>query len=224
MAKSRVCSIPDCGKKHLARGWCREHYRRWLEHNDPLGGRVRRGTAHLAMEKAIAEAMPDDCWLWPYAKSPFGYGVLRIDGRLHRVHRVICERVNGKPPSQTHVAAHTCGKGNLGCVNPHHVRWATQTENMADCVVHGTVVRGERQHCAKLTAEQVDEIRSRYAAGGVLQRELAAEYDISREEARDIINGKRWGWMDGFVEPPVTNLTRRARSKSPKGAFGPVAK
>ena len=35
MANSPVCSIPDCGKTHLARGWCAMHYKRWRLYGDP---------------------------------------------------------------------------------------------------------------------------------------------------------------------------------------------
>jgi len=31
-----TCSI--CGDAHYARGWCRNHYRRWMRYDDPLGG------------------------------------------------------------------------------------------------------------------------------------------------------------------------------------------
>lgn len=43
MATSRICSIPDCGKPAKAHGWCVRHYRRWLRHGDPCGGRALRG-------------------------------------------------------------------------------------------------------------------------------------------------------------------------------------
>ncbi len=32
----RLCEIPDCGRKHHIRGWCRIHYGRWLRNGDPL--------------------------------------------------------------------------------------------------------------------------------------------------------------------------------------------
>lgn len=35
MAKLRLCSISGCGKRHLARGYCRRHYSRWDRHGDP---------------------------------------------------------------------------------------------------------------------------------------------------------------------------------------------
>ena len=32
----RICKEKDCKNKHLARGWCNKHYRRWRTHGDPL--------------------------------------------------------------------------------------------------------------------------------------------------------------------------------------------
>lgn len=32
----RTCSIPGCGAKHKAYGYCIKHYRRWQAHGDPL--------------------------------------------------------------------------------------------------------------------------------------------------------------------------------------------
>lgn len=31
----RVCSINECEKPHIARGWCFMHYQRWRRHGDP---------------------------------------------------------------------------------------------------------------------------------------------------------------------------------------------
>lgn len=36
MADERLCSIPGCGKRHLAKGWCLTHYTRWHRRGDPL--------------------------------------------------------------------------------------------------------------------------------------------------------------------------------------------
>jgi hypothetical protein len=33
-----TCSIDGCDRPHVARGWCDTHYRRWLNHGDPLDG------------------------------------------------------------------------------------------------------------------------------------------------------------------------------------------
>jgi hypothetical protein len=74
----------------------------------------------------------DDCLIWPYANNRYGYGQMVYEGRHREVHRVVCELVNGDPPTPLHVACHYCNNGDLGCVAPTHVRWATRADNMAD--------------------------------------------------------------------------------------------
>lgn len=37
------CSIPDCPRPHMARGWCHVHYNRWYTHGDPLVTTGRTG-------------------------------------------------------------------------------------------------------------------------------------------------------------------------------------
>lgn len=34
----KTCSIPECDRVVMARGWCSRHYQRWFRHGDPLLG------------------------------------------------------------------------------------------------------------------------------------------------------------------------------------------
>lgn len=52
--------------------------------------------------------------------------------------------------------------------------------------------QGENHNLAKLTETSVREIRRRYAQGGVLQRELAAEYGVSDVAVSYALRGKTW--------------------------------
>ncbi len=57
-----------------------------------------------------------------------------------------------------------------------------------------------RKHTQHLTEEDVATIRARYAAGGVTQKELAAEYGVNPPWVSRIVNGKGWrarGRTDG---------------------------
>jgi HNH endonuclease len=71
-----TCSISDCGKPVLGRGWCSKHYDRWLRHGDPLT-LIRRepgaGTLHG------------------------GYLRFNIGGRVVRNHILVAERALGEP-------------------------------------------------------------------------------------------------------------------------------
>jgi len=159
VAAKRICSIEGCGKQHRSRGWCRTHYDRWLLNGDPLKGRAFKGEPQRFLETAIAFS-GDECLIWPYARTQKGrYAKVRIAGVDHIVSRLVCEAVHGKSPTSFHQAAHSCGRGSDGCVNPRHLRWATPVENADDRRAHGTVLCGERNPSAKLTYESAEAIR-----------------------------------------------------------------
>lgn len=145
MAHSRICTIPGCGKREMARGWCNNHYYRWKRNGDPLGGGTAMRAAVGYFRETVLTYEGNDCLTWPYARDQNGYGRLRINGRLGRVGRLVCEAVYGPPPPGKYAAAHSCGKGHEGCANPNHLSWKTYAENEADKMAHGTYYRGGRR-------------------------------------------------------------------------------
>jgi HNH endonuclease len=146
---------------------------------------------------------PDACWPWLKHRNPKGYGQA-WDGRsLQLAHRVAWELVNGPIPDGLS-ALHRCD--NPPCCNPAHIFLGTQADNIADAarkerLAHGGQngshthperrARGEGNGAARLTDDQVAEIRRRYAAGGVTQRVLAREFGISPSHVCNLIRG-RW--------------------------------
>src|SRR5690606_34039285 len=107
--------------------------------------------------------------------------------------RVVCEIVNGPPPSPDHQAAHLCGKGHLGCVNPRHLSWKTVIENHADKRIHGTVNRGSRNGRAKIEESDIKAIRS--LKNKMTTNQVAKMFDIPRGTAWNILNNKSWQWV-----------------------------
>ncbi|MGV2099000.1 hypothetical protein [Rhizobium sp. 21-4511-3d] len=79
-------------------------------------------------------------------------------------------------------------------MNKHHVRWATPLENSQDKYGHGTMHLGEYSWKAKLTADQVLEIRG-LAADGVAHRLIAERYGISATHVQKISARKKWRWL-----------------------------
>ena len=53
-------------------------------------------------------------------------------------------------------------------------------------------VRGDSHHNAKITQEIAEDIRRRYAAGGVSQQALADEYGIAQRTVSQIVRGLAW--------------------------------
>jgi hypothetical protein len=76
----------------------------------------------------------DECLIYPFKRYTNGYGGTWVDGIETYAHRHMCKTKHGEPPTPEHEAAHRCGNGKRGCINPNHLRWATHAENMADTV------------------------------------------------------------------------------------------
>ncbi len=192
MATSVLCSIPDCGKKRYAHGLCENHYGRLRRHGDPLGGRTSPGkTLAWLYEHQGYDA--DSCLIWPFADDGKGYGVTNVDGKQQYAHRIMCALVNGEAPTPDHEVAHSCGRGNLGCVSPKHLRWATRSENHSDKITHGTHSRGERCPTVKITEEDARQILA--LKGKMMQKDIAAKFGVSLGHVSNIHLGKRWAWL-----------------------------
>jgi hypothetical protein len=52
--------------------------------------------------------------------------------------------------------------------------------------------RGDKSHRAKLTLQQVDDIRTRYAAGGISQHQLARDCSVQPRTINLIVHNKTW--------------------------------
>lgn len=139
---TRQCKVSGCSKPARRWGMCNTHSTRWFSHGDVhkvlKSGRKpkHRGLFMSEWVRAILPYDGDDCLTWPYATDKDGYGLGELGGKIRRAHRYICMLAHGAPPTQRHQAAHSCGKGHLGCVNPRHLRWATNSENQLDRWAH----------------------------------------------------------------------------------------
>lgn len=190
----KTCSIDGCGRKSIARGWCPRHYDLWRNNGSPLvAKRAENGALAAFIESAIVHKDETECLIWPYGNVG-GYGEILVDGKMLRVTRIVCAAVHGPAPTPEHQAAHSCGNGDGGCTNPHHLRWATPTENNQDKFQHDTHNRGSRHWNAKIGETDVLEIRR--LAGKVTQVELAERYGLSLGTIGGIVRRRYWAWLE----------------------------
>lgn len=157
---------------------------RWAEYREPaFWARVDMG------DKA-------SCWNWTglahkSPKNPTPYGVLGWRGKVSRAHRVAYELVNGEIPAKAMVL-HECD--NTLCCNPDHLYLGDHHQNMRDVVERkrNKGHPGAQNGRAKLTQEQADAIRVRYAAGGISQQAIADEIGISQFAVSAIVRNERY--------------------------------
>jgi len=182
------CSVDGCHKPLKALGLCRSHYLRNWRHGAPEAGGQSRGFATEFIRSHI-NYKGDDCILWPFARTPTGYGVVRYPG-LHgnNAHRVMCILARGEPPSPELEAAHECGNGHLGCVNPKHLKWKERIDNIRDKAVHGTQLWGDLIHFSKLTLEQAQRVKF----GSDRGTDLAKELSVTPATIYRIRSGHTW--------------------------------
>lgn len=204
MAKSSLCSIPDCGKPTKARGLCSAHYQRQRTYGHPLGGGPSRAPVGSLLKWMQSNSSYGGaaCLRWPFAYDTDGYAKMRFQGQQMRAHRVMCIIAHGSPPNSTVQAAHNCGKGHEGCLNPNHLRWAEPIDNHADKQLHGTVMRGSLNGKAKITESDAKAILS--LRGTLTQPEIAKQFGVSRATVCSIHNGRNWGWMEENTRNPDT--------------------
>ena len=190
MARPRlnhVCTVEGCGKRASSRQLCLGHYSRWKRHGNAELGATSPGTLKAYLDNVVIPYEGDDCLIWPYAKTGSGYGHLKINGRQIGAHRLACAAVNGSPPTPKHLAAHSCGNGHLGCVNPRHLAWKTVKENSDDQLIHNT-------RPTKLTPEDVLTILQDTRNNAAIAR----DYGVSTPSIRSIKLREVWR----HIEPP----------------------
>ena len=75
--------------------------------------------------------METPCKLWTGLKDRQGYGRVKIDGKMHRVHRVALAKKVGRKLLRSELALHSCN--NPACYNEDHLRIGTYADNNRDC-------------------------------------------------------------------------------------------
>jgi len=124
-------------------------------------------------------------------------GYLRVslckDGKrdTRLVHRVVLSAFDPDPPAERFQGEHLDGsKDNNKLAN---LRWSTPKENNARKHEHGTQPkRGEESHQARLTEDQVREIRRLKAEEGWSFTKLGKHFGVSDVACSKIVRRKTW--------------------------------
>lgn len=138
-----------------------------------------------------AGGWPRECVEWAGKLEADGYARVRQNYTRIPVHRLSYQTFNGPIP-EGHVVRHKCD--NRACWNPTHLETGTEADNSADMVARNRQARGGKNGTAKLTEDQVREIKAALlATPRGIGRALAKQYGVTATQISYIKLGQTWG-------------------------------
>ena len=135
-----------------------------------------------------------DCIEWSRSRDRNGYGKVRIKGKPMLAHRLSWILNKGYIPKGM-LVCHKCD--NPPCYNPDHLFIGTCADNMRDAREKGIFkawgqrLKGAGNHKAKLTEEQVAEIRKMIACG-IRVVDISKKFGVGWVTISDIKQGITW--------------------------------
>lgn len=134
-----ICAIDGCEREHNAKGYCMAHYRRWRKGADLNAPFMRVGQDEARFWDKVNRG--PDCWQWTGAPMTTGYGSIRFGGKNNTAHR-ISYLLNVGPIPEGMQIDHACR--NRMCVNPDHLRLATDGQNRQNIGIYSNNKSGVR--------------------------------------------------------------------------------
>lgn len=125
-----------------------------------------------------------ECIEWRGAKTGFGYGKRKINGKSLMTHRLAWERANGPIPNGMCVL-HRCD--NPPCINPDHLFIGTHGDNNRDCYQ-----KGRRRIASKPAVTEQTAVRLKMLKGVISQQSLHKALGVSQSYIKNIMDGVRF--------------------------------
>lgn len=142
--------------------------------------------------KGVAISGEDECWNWLLKSKEDGYGRTTYNGKCMLAHRIAFQLHHKRNIEEGKILLHSCD--NRLCCNIKHLKEGTHKENAQDKMNKNRFIpmKGSSNGNSKLTLEQVDQIRTKYATIKISQTKLGQEYGVSQHAISRIINKKVW--------------------------------
>lgn len=133
-------------------------------------------------------------------RRPSGYCCYTVwrDGKMRTllVHRLIAQAFISNPDGKPHINHRDGVRSNNAIDN---LEWCTARENVRHAMevlghvpFKGHQPFGERHYKARLTQQQVDDIRARHLAGRINQAAIGREFGVSKKTINSLIKGASW--------------------------------
>jgi hypothetical protein len=133
-----------------------------------------------------------ECHLWTAAVDRDGYPRFKLNGSHVGAHRVAHYLATGKePPVVMHAV---CDRPS--CCRPSHLQGGTQAQNIADRQAKDRQAKGSGAGRAKLSDEEVQELRAKYAEEDTSYRKLGEQYGLDHTSVGAIVRRESYAGVD----------------------------
>ena len=171
------------------------HWQRWRRHGDPMAEHQMSPLRDIdeKIDFHLGRAVQDgDCLIVSGGMNTEGYKQIRVDGRLRLLHRLVLERSIGRELGPEDLALHSCHRPN--CCQVSHLRVGTKKDNSDDMFLaeREKPVKGVAHPSAKLSEDDVREIRRKFDAGGYTFASLGRQYGVAYQGIRQIVRRRTW--------------------------------
>ena len=129
------------------------------------------------------------CLEWQGARTSSGYGRVKCGDGHKLIHRLVFESHMGREIPEGVSVLHRCD--NPPCYKLEHLYGGSHEDNMRDLRI-ARHLHGERNGKAKLTDDDVREIRRLYDEEGWIQREIGEAYGIHQVQVSAIVRRVAW--------------------------------
>jgi len=160
---------------------------------------------------------------WKRAEHRQTHGYLQVRKMINHVrlhtgaHRLVYHHFKGPIPAGMTIN-HINGKKDDN--RPENLELATYSEQMKHAFLVGLKNQdGQRNPASKLTDHQVQDIKRKYAQGGITQTQLGQEYGVAFQTISKIVRGERRQAQGGETADYTKRRTSKTRRRNAKGQF-----
>ena len=177
----KICSIPDCDKKHYAKGYCRKHYEKFRKYGDPLHLErnieyEKHGMTNTSEYKTWG-SMKERCYNKNNKDYPrYGGRGITVCDRWLSSFSAFYKDMGQRPSSEAQLDRRENDEGY----------------SKDNCRYVSPLVNARNRSTTKLNMHIANEIRSRYDNEKISYRKLGLIYQVCNSMINDILNNKIW--------------------------------
>ena len=194
LSSCKIAKICECSQSTIW-NWLTRHNIKIRTHSEAQAGELN--PAYRPLEKRLWAKVDkkdniSECWPWMGCKHSSGHGKIGGEnhGKTRPAHAVMYEIFYKDKVGKGEVVHHFCE--NPSCCNPFHLIKMTYKEHNSLHHKGVTINEGEKSYSAKLTWEEVRQIRKEHTGKRGEQIKLAEKYNVSCNTISKIINNKKW--------------------------------